>query len=64
MQFRGTGYDARDLPDDLNEIHRGSSKRIVFGRVTPTPEAADGSSWRSRQRGHVVTTTTTTCTTP
>ncbi len=35
IQFEGTGYDARDLPDDLGEISGILETHSVFGRVTP-----------------------------
>ena len=35
VKFDGEGFDARNLPDDLNELAEIMEKFTVFGRVTP-----------------------------
>ena len=52
IQFDGIGYDARDLPGDLDEMGEVLESHSVFGRVTP---AQKREMVRSLQRrGHVV----------
>ena len=52
IQFEGTGYDARDLPDDLGEMGGILDTHSVFGRVTPAQKRQMVQALQ--QRGHVV----------
>lgn len=52
LDFDGTGYDARELPDDLGEMGQILETHSVFGRVTPTQKRQMVRALQ--QRGHVV----------
>ena len=52
LVFDGTGYDARELPMDLNEMGRILETHSVFGRVTPIQKRQMVRALQ--QRGHVV----------
>jgi cation-transporting ATPase E len=52
LGVEGTGYDARDLPDDLDEMGAILETHSVFGRVTPIQKRQMVRALQ--QRGHVV----------
>jgi cation-transporting ATPase E len=52
IHVEGTGYDARDLPDDLGEMGEILETHSVFGRVTPAQKRQMVRALQ--QRGHVV----------
>ena len=52
IHIEGTGYDARDLPEDLVEMGKILETHSVFGRVTPIQKRQMVRALQ--QRGHVV----------
>lgn len=52
LEFDGTGFDARDLPDNQTELANLLETHPVFGRVTPEQKRDMVSAMQSR--GHVI----------
>jgi cation-transporting ATPase E len=52
MVFDGDGFDARDLPTDLDELGEVLERHLVFGRVTPIQKREMVTALQ--RRGHVV----------
>ncbi|QNE47251.1 HAD-IC family P-type ATPase [Glaciihabitans sp. INWT7] len=52
IQLEGSGYDARDLPEDLGAMGEVLETNAVFGRVTPAQKRQMVRALQ--QRGHVV----------
>jgi cation-transporting ATPase E len=52
LVFDGSGYDARDLPDDLEQLGAILDRHSVFGRVTPSQKR--DMVIALQHRGHVV----------